>query len=573
MSFAEDIEISQCTFCAKSKDENDLIDMGTNSIILYEEYIEFNELIRNVFDCKVCLFTSSIATNLLFHRSFCFVKLHDDQTTLICEDCKNLLIQFYVFKQNARTSALLLPSDNENVEKVKMFLEEIDEEEVFCMRYNKCLTLVPESKRLFMETFKHWQPQVVLEKLESLPLPHIFLNDENSIRTTLLKVETVDQMEEDCLEENIQEETHDEGTPMDEEWIQMEIGNSEIIETEDGEIESWLCTHCEPNERFLEVKEFRTHLSSHEVFEQVFVDPQASHIEEAEVENRSEDASIHDEFYVESDKAIVASFECTKCDFIASGYDELRVHQKSHIDLKMFQNSKFERLFCADCSHQFVSQAHYQAHVNGHQLYAIVARHSSFPVCEICNMMFCDESFACSHQTKHDMGELIEHPIAAEGLFLRFGHHRPELEPMESLSETALKCAHCLKSFPNEESCRLHQLIFHITTLKCPIESRVFKGNQAFSIHMKNNHPSLFGDDVKFMCSVCKQQFETLYEKLSHMKNCDKKRFQCNHCDKKFSQKCYLMTHLRQVSGQTSIVCEVCQKVCRDKGDYQIHIR
>lgn len=517
----------------------------------------FSSIVR--FVCILCF--------LLFTTSFnqFYVKLQDDQPTLICEECKNLLIQFYVFKQNALQNSLLLSCVNENIEKVEMFLDEVDEE-VSCMRYNKCLTLVPESQRSFMEIFKQWQPHVVLDKIES---SQNFLKPENTILETIFKLDALDPivmepivMEEECLEENSQDNT-------EEEWIQMEIGNSEIIETDDGEIESWVCTHCEPNERFVDVKEFGAHLSSHEVVEQIFIDPKGE-----DIEDRSEDidASPQDEPYSLSAKEIFHN--CTKCNFIAKDFDELRIHHKSHVDQKIFHNSKFERLFCADCSYQFVSQAHYQAHVNGHQLYSVIAKHSSFPVCEICNIMFCDEYFANFHQEKHEQGDLTEHSLVSEGLFLKFGHHRPEMEPINNLkSETDLKCGHCLKLFPDEESCRLHQLIFHITTLKCPIESRVFKGNQAFSIHMKNNHPDLFGDDVKFMCSVCKQKFDTLYEKLGHMKNCDKKRFQCSHCDKKFSQKCYLMTHLRQVSGQTSIACEVCQKVCRDKGDYQIHFR
>lgn len=40
-----------------------------------------------------------------------------------------------------------------------------------------------------------------------------------------------------------------------------------------------------------------------------------------------------------------------------------------------------------------------------------------------------------------------------------------------------------------------------------------------------------------------------------------------------FLLQCYLMTHLRQVNGQANVVCEHCNKVCRDKGDYQIHLR
>lgn len=46
----------QCIFCSKSKIENELIDMNTSSILLDEDMLEFNDLIRNLFpNKKVCL--------------------------------------------------------------------------------------------------------------------------------------------------------------------------------------------------------------------------------------------------------------------------------------------------------------------------------------------------------------------------------------------------------------------------------------------------------------------------------------------------------------------------------------
>lgn len=54
MAFNEETLIAQCTFCAKSKDECELIEMSTNSIILDEEVLEFCDLIRGLFDAKVC---------------------------------------------------------------------------------------------------------------------------------------------------------------------------------------------------------------------------------------------------------------------------------------------------------------------------------------------------------------------------------------------------------------------------------------------------------------------------------------------------------------------------------------
>lgn len=482
---------------------------------------------------------------------------------------------------------------NENLAKVKIFLEENDTEEVSCLRYNKCLTLVPNSKRSFMETFKNWQPHVVLEKVQehftpqsalkkrklskSISTDNLSQKDEAFEEEEFLKIEVFDdsgqklensegfqEIDEDCLKQELTEE----------EWIQAEIGKCELVETEEGEVESWVCLHCEQSERYYDPNEFRDHLMSiHLNCEQIIYD-EGEVIEDFEITSQEEEAHQTDDetvhLYVkEADKSI---YSCSKCSFTTSDRNDFKMHEKTHFDKRLFRTSRFEKLFCIDCSYQFTSHAHYQAHINGHLLYDIIAKHAEYPICESCNVMFCDASFAQQHEDQHDIGELAE-PIPSEGFFLKLGHYRPEVvDETEVLNEQALKCGHCLKKFHDEESCRLHQLIFHITVLKCPIESRIFNGNQAFSIHMRNNHPELFGE-TKFPCSVCKQEFDTLYDKLKHMKTCDKKKFQCGHCDKKFSQKCYLNTHMRQISGQTSVTCGICEKVCRDKGDYEIHYR
>lgn len=475
---------------------------------------------------------------------------------------------------------------NDNLSKVKLFLEENENEEVFCLRYNKCLTLVPNSKRSFIENFKNWQPQVALEKLvlKEPPLKKRKLANQKEEPQLefegALEIEVISDVQdskEELAEEAytiVEESLQDEMT--EEEWLKTEMLNSELIETEDGgEMESWVCSHCVPSERYLDQNEFRQHLLSiHLNCEQIVYD-EGEASEDCEASLQDDISQVDNSLSIslnESQKEVALSdlYHCLSCSFTTFERSDFKLHEKTHFDKRLFNTSRFEKLFCIDCSYQFTSAAHFNAHINGHQLFEIVAKHAQFPICGSCNFMFCDEVSLDIHEEHHDFNK---EAIPAEGFFLKFGHHRPDqTEEPETLDERALKCGHCLKKFHDEESCRLHQFIFHITILKCPFEFRVFNGNQAFSIHMKNNHPELFGF-AKFQCSVCKVEFDTLYEKLKHMKTCDKKKFQCSHCDKKFSQKCYLMTHLRQISGQTSVVCDICQKVCRDKGDYQIHYR
>lgn len=500
-------------------------------------------------------------------------------------------MQFYVFKKSV-CSRNLLNDENENVKKVKNFLEE-SQEEVLCLRYNKCLVLVPESRRSIMETFQHWQPAVVLELIEEMPPKRRKIKasaldiEQPQSYFEVVKIEAVQKQEntlydpEDPERQNI--------TSQDEAWIEMQLENQEIVETEYGaEVVTWNCVNCDPCECFMSQNEFRTHLElvhlnydhqSVELLNEEHITEDESMLQEDESRMSEDDeppAAPGTALTFETKEIVVQDlFDCNICRFTTTDRKEFTIHKKAHVDSKLFETARYGKLFCSECCYQFTTHPHYQAHLNGHQLYKIVAKASIYPVCKVCNVMFCDESFYDFHQEKHELGAEVHEMIPNEGKFLQYGHYREDLDEYDKFrfNSDTVKCGHCHKRFYDDEACRVHQLIFHINTLQCPIENRVFNGNQAMAIHMRNNHPELFGDDVKFACSVCKQEFETLHEKLKHMKTCDQKRFACTHCEKRFSQKCYLIAHLRVVNGQSNIVCEICQKICRDKEDYRIHIR
>lgn len=509
----------------------------------------------------------------------------EDQTAFSCEDCKNLIVQFHLLKQNVKNSRLL-EVENENIKKVSLFLDENEDEEISCLRYNKCLTLVPSSKRSFMETLKNWQPHVVLEKVMEVPArkrQKLDVSEDEEqptyeqIKGELLETSSVVDKTDDFIEETLEAEAEEIIEVEQEEameamtegeWLEAAVRNSEFSE-KDGVYDSWICSYCDQPEKFIDLVEFRDHLVN---FHMHFYDP--ANFEQV-VFDDSEDQTIQE--YPSDDTIISVQqqldlYHCPKCSFTCESRKEFGAHQKTHVSQKTQSATKVEKFCCIDCSYQFSAHSHYQAHLNGHQLFEIVSKHLTHPFCDECQMMFCEEAHLHLHQESHGTDQASE-PIPAEGFFLKYGVQRTDFQTFETFTNKAVKCGHCTRTFDDNEGCRLHQMIFHVKTLRCPIEYREFNGNQAFSIHLKNNHPELFGNDIKFKCSVCKMEFESLYTKLSHMKTCDKKTFACTHCDKKFSQKCYLTMHLRRVTGQTSVTCEICEKVCRDKGDFAIHMR
>lgn len=124
--------------------------------------------------------------------------MKQEPASLVCEQCKNLLLQFHIFKENVKNNSLL--AEIENIKKVKIFLDENENEKVVCLRYNKCLTLVPESKKSFMEVFQHWQPQVVIQlptsrKRRRVETPPLDETVESHIED-VLEIEVVGKKEE-----------------------------------------------------------------------------------------------------------------------------------------------------------------------------------------------------------------------------------------------------------------------------------------------------------------------------------------------------------------------------------------
>lgn len=386
---------------------------------------------------------------------------------MICEACKDQLIQYYMFYVNVKENDQHF-IENVNLAKCKKYLEESAETD--CLRISDCLLLVPHSKRKDIET------KIPFESMLSDQAETVYRIDDSLME--VVPEHVLDEMDE------IEIKVTDEGT------------DSYILTSEEHEQ--------------------------------------------------------------------VSEINCQKSDFAGDTKDDHTQHVHTHLSSK-----RFNKLFCPRCKYQFTTQAHFTAHSNGHKIFDTLAKHMNiYPKCSTCNMMFIDDVSLDIHLSNHD--EIL--PIESTGFFLKFGLRQESERQIEDSSGDSVKCGHCFESASSEENLVKHLLIFHAKQLVCPIDLRHFNNNQAFTIHMRNNHPELFPND-SFKCSVCLKEFDTLYEKLSHMKVCKEKAFNCHHCQKSFSRKCHLVKHLKLVSGELNISCQICNKVCRDKHDYKIHIQ
>lgn len=288
-----------------------------------------------------------------------------------------------------------------------------------------------------------------------------------------------------------------------------------------------------------------------------------------------------------------ATFSCAFCPSTSNSASGFRFHLTSkHLEGKRRNElqevddailssltSRFPKNTCIECQLKLKDQKLYRSHQNCHNLYAIVAEQFTFPSCNTCNKIFIDESSLHRHLTMHDNDEDFSMPIVvprgavlAQGKQINF-----QSEKEEELTEDSFtwNCGHCNKRFQKSASCHYHLLMFHVSSFVCPMDKREFLGFKAvslFSHHLKNKHPQLF-PELKFSCTFCKMEFSSIYDKLSHMKNCSFKKFTCDHCGKKFFKKGDLTAHLKFASGAIFFPCKVCNKKCETMSDLKIHMR
>lgn len=86
-----------------------------------------------------------------------------------------------------------------------------------------------------------------------------------------------------------------------------------------------------------------------------------------------------------------------------------------------------------------------------------------------------------------------------------------------------------------------------------------------------NNRTPPPGVDPTLYCSVCDLVSEDRVAAEEHLKT--HRPFACDFCEKRFSQKCNLVTHQRLHTGEKPYICDVCQKRFTQKGNLDAHIK
>lgn len=371
-----------------------------------------------------------------------------------------------------------------------------------------------------------------------------------------------------------------------------EIKRSKMqVKTTAGIETIWKCERCKFNRIFKSEAGLKVHLRYNHIKNQV----------------------IHSDFIanckvtVETENGPKNGWRCVDCHKVLLSRDTLRYHMKlEHSDTVVAINMQYQQFedptqetqndslisileskrkqsdpgpcCCEECGLKFGNgttkrEKSLEIHQQLHIILKVVSQSYELPKCEDCKVMFSNNEELNNHLLTHDTSKVYP----AKGMsFLVAEKFKDSIGTAIENDHNAWKCGHCVNTNFNEEiECIEHQMILHSKQLICPFDYLEFYGIRGigqFCIHMKHKHPEMF-PQLTITCSYCGEEFTNVFDKLTHMKNCDTKKFHCDHCQKTFFKKNQLIRHLKIVSGDISFICDICGKKCASSMDRKLHYR
>ncbi|KAG8546625.1 hypothetical protein GDO81_030214 [Engystomops pustulosus] len=216
------------------------------------------------------------------------------------------------------------------------------------------------------------------------------------------------------------------------------------------------------------------------------------------------------------------SYSCTQCGKRFLQRELLDLHQKSHIEEKLF--------VCPLCGKRFVQQSLLLLHQRTH---TVNKPHQ----CMECGNLFFNKSLFAEHLRTHK-----------------------EAKPF--------LCPDCGKCFADNTTLVIHQ---RIHTGEKPFRCK--ECSKSFSQHSTLvSHQRIHSGEKPYECHVCGKRFSDRSSAASHQRiHNGEKPFRCQDCGKSFTQSSNLRRHERLHMGQKPYVCAKCGKAFNESTKLKSH--
>jgi len=151
-----------------------------------------------------------------------------------------------------------------------------------------------------------------------------------------------------------------------------------------------------------------------------------------------------------------------------------------------------------------------------------------------------------------------------------------EKDEIVSKTEPKYACEKCTTEFDHELDLEKHRKAGCTRQHFCESCNKMFSSSQTLSNHMK-----LHTKELEFRCDICGKYYVSRSVLGNHMKTHDSSykipRFNCNHCEKKFTHPSNLKRHIRtahfELSDKKTYICQECGKSFRDPSARKHHLK
>ncbi|CAG9806303.1 unnamed protein product [Chironomus riparius] len=546
-----------CLFCNCSTLSTMLYDVNGNSVLIGPQLIDLEEIIFDIFSRRI----------------------NPSVINYICDECKEQLVQFYIFKENAKQNLSSSFFENAISELREFFNKNKEKEEDFELECTESDFIIRCKNQYEVENEvenQNYEPMYIESNL----------TDEEFIEETEEKyyaeVQDDSTMEHDIIQDTISEESESMMIKEEEEEVDMKI----IVDSMDME----KVFTCDCGIQCISIKELHEHRSVHH--------KKRSHTTTQNIQyacdfcgiyfKEEKYSKLHEKAH-ESFEAILPqmpSYQCGECQILFSSEDDLITHTSlheskiEHLEESLIERgSAFEGHFMRsdkslsdddylseeilfNCGHCGIRKSEF--YIKMHLLFF----HSNILYCPLDNRCFEGHKqirqFPEHVKTKHP--EIFDRKVEfiCTCCSERFPTQFEKLAHMKVCNMKKYICEeHCGKRFKSEWLLNKHLKLVELggdkrfTCSMCPKQC-VSKSD--LQIHMRSHT-----NERPYKCTICDKAFKTSANRSSHMDiHRDDKIHECNVCNQKFQTRPILRKHMKKHDQEYQNQC-ICQ-ICKHKG-------